>query len=68
MRGLKFVSEEQGRLRMNQAQAVLEQTIAELERLRPGLRNTIAGEFRRSCDLVTDLRLIVTNPTARNAT
>ena len=40
-----------GRLRMNQAQAVLDQTIAELKRLRPELRKiTIAGDMRRAAN------------------
>jgi DNA polymerase (family 10) len=48
---------------MNQAQAILAQTVAELQRLRPGLRKlTIAGDLRRSCELVSDLQLVAIDP------
>jgi len=66
--GLKIVSEGKGRLRMNQAQA-LEQNIAELERLRPGLHSvTIAGDLRRGRELVSDLRLVAVDPNIKQAT
>ncbi|MGE5510591.1 MAG: PHP domain-containing protein [Bacteroidota bacterium] len=65
LQGLTIVSEGAGRLRMNQAQAVLDHTIAELARLRPKLRKiTIAGDLRRSCELVSDLRLVAVDPQA----
>jgi DNA polymerase (family X) len=48
---------------MNQAQTILDQIIAELKQLRPALRTiTIAGELRRSCELVSDLRLVAIEP------
>jgi DNA polymerase (family X) len=69
LQGLKIVSEGEGRLRMNQAQAILEQNIAELERLRPGLHSiTIAGDLRRGCELVADLRLVAVDPNLKAAT
>lgn len=54
LQGIAIACEGAGRrLRMNQAQAVLDETIAELKRLRPELRKiTIAGEMRRACELV----------------
>ena len=68
LQGLKIASEGEGRLRINQAQAVLDQTVAELERVRPSLRGiTIAGELRRACELVTDLRLVAVDPRAKEA-
>jgi DNA polymerase (family 10) len=69
LQGLTIASEGEGRLRMNQAQAILEQTIAELRRLRPALRRiTIAGDLRRACELVSDLRLIAVDPKAVETT
>ena len=63
LQGIAIAREGEGRLRMNQAQAVLEQTIAELKRLRPELRKiTIAGDLRRACELVSDLRLVAVDP------
>jgi len=54
---------------MNQAQAILDQTIAELRRLRPALRKlTIAGDLRGSCELVSDLRLVAVDPKAAAVT
>jgi len=66
--GLTIASEGEGRLRMNQAQAVLDQTITELGRLRPALRKvTIAGDLRRSCELVSDLRVVAVDLKATHA-
>jgi len=65
VQGIAVAREGEGRLRMNQAQAVLEQTIADLTRLRPELRNiSIAGDMRRACELVSDLRLVAVDPKA----
>ncbi len=51
---------------MNQAQAIFEQAIAELKQLRPDLRHiTIAGDLRRACELVMDLRLVAVDPKAK---
>lgn len=45
--------------------AVVDQTIAELKRPRPVLRKiTIAGDMRRACELVSDLRLVAVDPRA----
>ena len=66
LQGIAIAREGEGRLRMNQAQAILEQAIAELKRLRPDLRNiTIAGDLRRACELVSDLRLVAVDPEAK---
>lgn len=63
LQGLIIASEGEGHLRMNPAQAILDQTIAELRRLRPALRKvTIAGDLRRACELVSDLRLVAIDP------
>jgi DNA polymerase (family 10) len=63
LQGLIIAREGEGRLRMNPAQAILDQTIAELRRLRPALRKiTIAGDLRRACELVSDLRLVAIDP------
>jgi DNA polymerase (family 10) len=67
LQGITIAREGEGRLRMNQAQAILDQTIAELKRLRPALRKiNVAGELRRSCELVSDLRLVAVDPEARS--
>jgi DNA polymerase (family 10) len=59
LQGIAIAREGEGRLRMNHAQAVLHQTIAELKQLRPALRKiTVAGDLRRSCELVSDLGLV----------
>jgi DNA polymerase (family 10) len=69
VQGLAIAREGAGRLRMNQAQAILDQTIAELRRLRPDLRKlTIAGDIRRSCELVSHLRLVAVDPKAAAVT
>jgi DNA polymerase (family X) len=69
LQGLTIASEGEGRLRINQAQAILEQTIGELGRLRPALRKiTIAGDLRRACELVSDLSLVAVDPKAVEAT
>ena len=63
LQGLAIAREGEGRLRMNQAQAVLDQATAELKRLRPALRRiTAAGDLRRACELVRDLRLVAVDP------
>ncbi len=65
LQGITIAREGEGRLRMNQAQAILDQTIAELKRLRPALRKVaVAGELRRGCELVSDLRLVAVDPKA----
>ena len=68
VQGLAIASEGEGRLRMNQAQVLLDRTIAELKRHRPELRNiTIAGDLRRGCELIGDLRLVAVDPRATDA-
>ena len=65
LQGIAIAREGAGRLRMNQAQAVLDEAIAELKRLRPDLRKiTIAGDLRRACELVSDLRVVAIDPKA----
>jgi DNA polymerase (family X) len=69
LQGIAIAQEGEGRLRMNQAQAVLDEAIAELKRLRPDLRDvTIAGELRRGCELVSDLRLVAVDPKGAGVT
>jgi DNA polymerase (family X) len=68
LQGLAIAREGAGRLRMNQAQAILDETIAELKRLRPDLRKiTVAGDLRRACELVSDLRIVAIEPNATDA-
>ncbi len=69
LQGITIAREGEGRLRMNQAEVVLEETAAELKRLRPELRDiTFAGELRRACELVSDLRLVAVDPGANEVT
>jgi DNA polymerase (family 10) len=67
--GLALASAGEARLRLNRAGDILEQVISELRRLRPELQDlTIAGEFRRGCELVSDLRLVAIDPNAAEVT
>jgi len=52
-----------GRLHMHRAAALLEQATASLRSARPELRRlTVAGDFRRGCELVGDLALVAEAP------
>jgi DNA polymerase (family X) len=69
LQGLKIAGEGEGRVRMNQAQAILEQTIAELRLIRPALGSiSVAGDLRRACELVSDLRLVAIDRSAEHVT
>jgi len=53
----------EGRRHMHRAAALLEHAKAALERTRPQLRHvTVAGDFRRGCELVADLALVAEEP------
>jgi DNA polymerase (family 10) len=65
LNGIAIAREGAGGLRLNRAAEIVDQTILELRRLRPELRKiTVAGEFRRGCELVSDLRLVAVRPRA----
>jgi DNA polymerase (family 10) len=54
---------------MHRAAEVLDHAISELERHRPELNNIqIAGDLRRGCEVVADLRLVATSSKARSTT
>jgi DNA polymerase (family X) len=62
LQGIELASGGENRLRMNRAQEVLEQVIAELRASRPELNDfTIAGDLRRGCDVISDLALVATS-------
>lgn len=69
LQGIAVAREGEGRLRMNQAQAILDRAKMDLQRVRPTLRNvTIAGDLRRSLELVSDLRLVAIDPEVAGVT
>jgi DNA polymerase (family X) len=52
-----------GRLHLHRAAALLEHAKASLQKARPGLKQvTVAGDFRRGCELVGDLALVAEAP------
>jgi DNA polymerase (family 10) len=54
-----------GRLHMHRAAALLEHAMASLRSARPDLRRlTVAGDFRRGCELVCDLALVAEAPSS----
>jgi DNA polymerase (family 10) len=60
--GLEILRTGRGRLHMHRAAEVLEQAISELRAHRPDLTNIqIAGDLRRGCEVVADLRLVATS-------
>ena len=63
LQNLAIVKGGEGRRHMHRAAALLEHAKAALERTRPQLRHvTIAGDFRRGCELVADLALVAEEP------
>src|SRR5712671_4911850 len=53
----------EGRRHMHRAAALLDHAKAALERTRPQFRHvTVAGDFRRGCELVADLALVAEEP------
>ena len=56
-----------GRLHLHRAAALLEHVTASLRSARPELRRlTVAGDFRRGCELVGDLALVAEAPSSEN--
>nr|WP_246175290.1 helix-hairpin-helix domain-containing protein [Bradyrhizobium paxllaeri] len=57
-----------GRLHLHRAAALLEHATASLQKARPNLKHvTIAGDFRRGCELVGDLALVAEAPEVEDA-
>jgi len=59
LQNLAIAKSGEGRLHLHRAAALLEHAQASLATLRPDLKHvTIAGDFRRGCELVADLALV----------
>jgi DNA polymerase (family X) len=67
--GLEILRMGRGRLHMHRAAELLDHAISELKRHRPELNNIeIAGDLRRGCEVIADLRLVATSSKARSTT
>jgi DNA polymerase (family X) len=63
LQNLAIARSGEGRLHLHRAAALLEHAKGTLEKARPELRRvTIAGDFRRGCELVADLALVAEAP------
>jgi DNA polymerase (family X) len=63
LQNLAIAKSGEGRLHLHRAAALLEHAKEALEKARPGLKHvTIAGDFRRGCELVADLALVAEAP------
>jgi DNA polymerase (family X) len=59
LQNLAIAKSGEGRLHLNRAAALIEHAQASLAKLRPDLKHvTVAGDFRRGCELVADLALV----------
>ncbi|WFU19948.1 helix-hairpin-helix domain-containing protein [Bradyrhizobium sp. CB3481] len=67
LQNLAIAKSGDGRLHLHRAAALLEHAKASLQETRPNLRHvTIAGDFRRGCELVGDLALVAVAPDAED--
>jgi DNA polymerase (family 10) len=63
LRNLAIAKSGAGRLHLHRAAALLEHARAALAQAQPGLKHvTVAGDFRRGCELVADLALVAEAP------
>lgn len=63
LQNLSIAKSAEGRLHLHRAASLLERAKQTLERTQPTLRHiTIAGDFRRGCELVSDLALVAEAP------
>jgi DNA polymerase (family 10) len=63
LQDLAIAKSGEGRLHLHRAAALLEHAKGALERAQPDLKHvTVAGDFRRSCELVADLALVAEAP------
>src|SRR5215211_6815007 len=59
LQNLAIAKSGEGRLHLHRAAALIEHAQASLAKLRPDLKHvTVAGDFRRGCELVADLALV----------
>jgi DNA polymerase (family X) len=67
MQNLAIARSGEGRLHLHRAAALLEHATASLRSARPELKRlTIAGDFRRGCELVGDLALVAEAPPSKS--
>ena len=65
LQNLAIAKSGQGRLHLHRAAALLEHAQESLRKSRPGLKRlTIAGDFRRGCELVGDLAIVAETPSS----
>src|SRR5258705_9407739 len=66
LQNLAIAMSGQGRLHMHRAAALLEHAMESLRRARPELKRlTVAGEFRRGCELVGDYAIVAEAPAGK---
>ena len=64
LQNLTIAKQGQGRLHLHRAAALLRRATEMLKKARPDLKQvTIAGDFRRGCELISDLALVAEGPT-----
>jgi DNA polymerase (family X) len=68
LQNLAIAKSGEGRLHLHRAAALIEHAQVSLAKLRPDLRHvTVAGDFRRGCELVADLALVAEAAKAEDA-
>jgi len=68
LQNLAIAKSGEGRLHLHRAAALIEHARASLQKARPDLKHvTVAGDFRRGCELVADLALVAQGPKAEDA-
>jgi len=66
LQNLAIARSGQGRLHMHRAAALLEHAVESLRRARPELKRlTVAGDFRRGCELVGDYAIVAEAPAGK---
>jgi DNA polymerase (family 10) len=69
LQNLAIARSGQGRLHMHRAAALLEHAVESLRRARPELKRlTVAGDFRRGCELVGDYAIVAEAPAGKTPT
>jgi DNA polymerase (family X) len=67
LQNLAIASSGEGRLHLHRAAALLEHAKTSLAKARPDLKHvTVAGDFRRGCELVVDFALVAESPPSRS--
>jgi DNA polymerase (family 10) len=67
LQNLAIANSGEGRLHLHRAAALLEHAKTSLAKARPDLKHvTVAGDFRRGCELVVDFALVAESPPSRS--